>query len=806
MNMKIKIEGLKPVVFNKILFAFALVLMGLSGFAGQIVCLRELLIVFSGNELSIGIVLANWLVLEAIGAYLGKLVDKIEKKLDFFVWTQVLFCVFFLVSIYLTRIIKNILGVLPGESLNLWQITWTSAFLLSGVSIFHGSLFTIGCRIYSGFDKSSDKDTKEHGTSIGRVYLFETLGSILCGIILTFFLIGRLTSFEIVSGIVFLNTLMCLILLYFKSVLMGHQGNYIGRKFSLNFLSITCIIAFILSVFLVFGGDKKLHETSIKHQWKDQNVLFYANSVYGNVTVIKAAEQYSFLSNGVPVIIAPYPDSVFSEETVHLSMLAHSKVEDVLVLSGGAGGLLNEILKYKIKKIDYAEMDPLIIKTVSSFPTQMTESELKNPRVNVHRTDGRFFLKQTDSGYDMIFVGLNNPSDLQINRLFTKEFYETVRKKLKSEGIFVVTLPGSLSYLDKSLTELNDTVIDTLKSVFQNVRVIPGDFNIIWASDLTKISDINADTIIKNYLSIKPQTNVISVPHIKYKLEKRWAEWFDSMMEKEKEHTRINTDFHPKAVFHSLSYWSSMFSPEMLKFLNLSSKLKLKHIVLFAVLILLIFLFFQRMSTKVRKFSIPCAIGFTGFAGMLYDLILIFAFQVSYGYVYQWIGILITSFMFGVALASHMMTQKLHEIKNKIRVFLWTEGFHIIYSILLLVLFVFPELFKGIAETGGGFLKGIFLLLCFIGGFLTGFQFPLAGEIHLENLSRTSDGWTGERNITSTAGTLYGIDLLGGWVSGICGGIVFLPVLGLAKTCAIIVIFKLISFIIVFKGCRGSIH
>jgi spermidine synthase len=503
----------------------------------------------------------------------------------------------------------------------------------------------------------------------------------------------------------------------------------------------------------------------------------------------------------VPVIIAPYPDSVFSEETVHLSMLAHSLPENVLVLSGGAGGVLNEILKYRIKKIDYAEMDPLIIKTLSLFPTQMTESELKNSRVNVNFTDGRLFLKQTDSSYDMIYVGLNNPSDLQVNRLFTKEFYQIARKKLNAEGIFVTTLPGSLSYLDKSLVELNDTVIDTLKSVFQNVRVIPGDFNIIWASDSNRIFSINADTIIKNFLTRRPPTNVLTVPHIKYKLQKRWTEWFDSVMEIEKENKRINADFHPGAVFYSLSYWSSMFSPGTLKFLNLSNKLKLKHIVLFAITGLVLFLFFQRMSAHVRGFSIPAAIGFTGFAGMLYDLVLIFAFQVSYGYVYHWLGILITSFMFGVAVASFIMTQKLKNIKNKIRFFLWTEGFHIIYSILLVGVFAFPELFYGIAQTSAGFLKGIFLLLCFIGGFLTGFQFPLAGEIYLENLSRQQNTYTKEeRKITSAASTLYGIDLLGGWVSGICGGIIFLPVLGLARTCAIIVIFKFVSFIIVFNN------
>ena len=58
-------------------FSVAILVKGFSGLVAQILLLRELLIVFSGNELSIGIILANWLILGAFGSYvLGRRAEK----------------------------------------------------------------------------------------------------------------------------------------------------------------------------------------------------------------------------------------------------------------------------------------------------------------------------------------------------------------------------------------------------------------------------------------------------------------------------------------------------------------------------------------------------------------------------------------------------------------------------------------------------------------------------------------------------------------------------------------------------------
>ena len=80
----------------------------------------------------------------------------------------------------------------------------------------------------------------------------------------------------------------------------------------------------------------------------------------------------------------------------------------------------------------------------------------------------------------------------------------------------------------------------------------------------------------------------------------------------------------------------------------------------------------------------------------------------------------------------------------------------------------------------------IFLVLLFIAGFLVGAEFPLGNKIYL----KTSP------DISRTAGLLYSGDLLGGWAGGILGGVALMPILGLFKTCMLMVILKISSFIV----------
>ena len=161
---------------------FVVLIVGFSGLIAQVLLLRELMVSFYGNELTVGIILANWVFLEAMGALLlGRLVDRINKRLLAFGILNIVFIFSFIVSLYLVRTFKVIFNIPSGLGLGIDSIFWSSFLFLLPVSFIHGGLFSFCAKIYAS---SSFCD---EGQSAGKVYFWETIGTIVAGVIFTYF-------------------------------------------------------------------------------------------------------------------------------------------------------------------------------------------------------------------------------------------------------------------------------------------------------------------------------------------------------------------------------------------------------------------------------------------------------------------------------------------------------------------------------------------------------------------------------------------------------------------------------------------
>lgn len=754
--------------------------MGFSGNVAQILLLRELLISFYGNELSIGIILANWLILEAIGSFfVGKRVERFKNKLSGFITLQLIFSLSFVLAVYASRIVKILLGTAVGEGVGLFPIFYSSFLILLPVSICHGALFTFGCKIYSMNrppQPGSISIEKQDAANIGRVYIWEALGTVAGGVGLTYLLIPYLHSLQIALAVALLNLILCLAL----------AGRFWQKRQILTnkFLGAASLILSALCVYLIFGPTAdRIHWLSIEQQFRQQKVLHYQNSVYGNVCVTKRQGQYSFFVNGIPTITVPTPDITFAEEFAHLPLLSHPQPKDVLIISAGAGGLIKEILKHPIERLDYAELDPLLIKLVKKFPTALTEAELNDPRVNIQYIDGRLFLKKTPGEYDVVLVGLSNPQDLQINRLFTREFFFLVKKKLRPEGILAMGLPGSLTYLSRELKDLNRCILNTLKTIYPYIKVIPGDqANLYLASASKNISLIDSRQLSQRLNALNLKVRLFTPDYVQYRLHPRWLSWFLGALEGGT--TRVNEDFKPRGVFYSLAYWNACFSPYLQWLFRWMEKIELKLFVILFSIIMLINLAVYKIKKPPKKSVIPLCIATTGLACMVFNLALIYAFQALYGYVFGWIGLLITACMAGIITGSLKMLSSLRRIKQDFRTFMKIELAIIIFAIVLPRIFILFSAY--IDKPAVSFLLQVVILsFCFLSGVLTGAEFPLANKIYLAD----------SPNLSRTAGLLYACDLFGGWLGAVVAGVVLLPVLGLTGTCIVVAMLKLSSLL-----------
>ncbi len=206
---------------------------GISGIVAQTLLIRELLVVFEGNELSLGLILGNWLILEATGSYLvGKKIEYIKDKILNFVVLQILFSLSFFISVWLTRSTKLLLKIPFGVSLGVDLIFLITILILFFPSIIHGALFTYSAKILQ-------QDEEKNVVKISKVYIFETLGTIFGGIIFTYILIKFFSSFQIVFIIFLLNILSCIALSFIN----------LKNKKVLGITSLTSFLFFVLIFF-----------------------------------------------------------------------------------------------------------------------------------------------------------------------------------------------------------------------------------------------------------------------------------------------------------------------------------------------------------------------------------------------------------------------------------------------------------------------------------------------------------------------------------------------------------------------------
>ena len=756
----------------------ALILMGASGIIAQILLLRELLVNFHGNELSIGIILANWLLLESAGAFLlGKQIDKTRQKIELFILATLLLAIFLPVSVYLSRILKDLLAGAPGEAAGLARIFYSSFLVLVPVSFIHGGLFTFGCKIHS---LHSRKYADDSASSIGKVYIYETIGAIVGGVCLTFLLIPYFNSFHIAFSVSLLNIIAC--------ILMGAsfwKGDFSGSR---KFIMPASVLLFVACAGIMASPAVDIiHMHSLRNRWPGQEVVYYRNSIYGNIAVADSRGQYTFFSDGTPVITVPTPDIISKEEFVHFPMLFHPDPKDILIISGGAGGIINEALKHNIERIDYVELDPLILKVVKKFPAEMTEKELSHPKVNIEYIDGKVFVKTTPLRYDVIFIGLDDPSSLSVNRLFTQEFFLLLADRLNPGGIIVFRLPGSVTYIGNEMKNLNACVLNALKNAFAYIKIIPGDStNIYMASASSLLAETGKEMLVKRFEQRGIKTRLIGPFHIEYKLQAQWTDWFLSSLEGSTK--QVNQDFSPLGAFFSLSYWNAMLSPGTRGLFRVFEKLTLKFFIFILIGLFVLTVCVLFMARHPVRISLPVSVAATGFSGMLFDLIIIFSFQIIYGYVFYWLGLLVSVFMAGTLAGSFWVTRNLRDIKNEFGFFLKTEAAIIIFALVLPVIIST----YGYGQPEGWFLldfKIAFIAISMISGLLIGIQFPLANKIHLAK---------NQSGLSETAGLLYGADLLGGWASGMISGIILLPVLGVFNSCLVIVFLKLATFILFY--------
>ncbi|MCM3788791.1 polyamine aminopropyltransferase [Domibacillus sp. 8LH] len=136
------------------------------------------------------------------------------------------------------------------------------------------------------------------------------------------------------------------------------------------------------------------------------------------------------------VMTSQRDEFVYHEMVAHVPLFTHPNPKNVLVVGGGDGGVIREVLKHpSVEKATLAEIDGKVIEYSKVYLPDIA-GDLDDPRVEVKVGDGFMHIAESENEYDVIMVDSTEPVGPAVN-LFTKGFYAGISKALKEDGIFV---------------------------------------------------------------------------------------------------------------------------------------------------------------------------------------------------------------------------------------------------------------------------------------------------------------------------------------------------------------------------------
>lgn len=170
---------------------------------------------------------------------------------------------------------------------------------------------------------------------------------------------------------------------------------------------------------------------------KIKDVLFSEQSKYQKVEILDSDSSLGKILTLDDLMMATEGDEYFYHEMIaHIPMMNHKCPKNVLVIGGGDGGTVREVLKHKtVEKVVLCEIDEMVIEVSKKYlPT--IACELDNPKVEIRVEDAIEYIKDKKNMFDVILIDSTDPMGPGVG-LFTEEFYTNVKESLKKDGIMV---------------------------------------------------------------------------------------------------------------------------------------------------------------------------------------------------------------------------------------------------------------------------------------------------------------------------------------------------------------------------------
>ncbi|MDT0581945.1 polyamine aminopropyltransferase [Brumicola blandensis] len=335
-------------------------------------------------------------------------------------------------------------------------------------------------------------------SNIANILTFDYIGALIATIAFPFFLLPVLGNYQssLVLGLINLSII---------AVLMRYFGNSLGTA-KRQIVTWLIVIAVVLSAGVVFTSQAL-------YEWDqalfDDRIVHAEQSRYQKIILTKNEDDIRLYLNGN--IQFSSRDEYRYHESLISYPLAYKQgpVKRVLLLGAGDGLAVKQLLRYpEIEAIVLVDLDERVVELARTNPHLLTHNEgsLDDPKLSIVFADAFTYLMENQVPFDLIISDLPDPNNIELARLYTKQFYQAMRTNLAPKGIFV-TQSTSPYFATKAFWSIHNTVeASGFTHVVPYRADVPsfGDWGFIMASD-TELSTLRENAILPSneFLNIK---------------------------------------------------------------------------------------------------------------------------------------------------------------------------------------------------------------------------------------------------------------------------------------------------------------
>ena len=263
---------------------------------------------------------------------------------------------------------------------------------------------------------------------VSNIFTFDYIGGLLASLIFPLMLVPYLGLIRTSLFFGFLNILVAFLLLYKFRETKAYRTRFVV-------IMIITTLGFIAG----FAYAEKIMSYSEGMTFQDK-VIYSKTTQYQRIVLTKNSRELRLFLNG-NLQFSSADEYRYHEALIHPAMQGQPNAHKVLVLGGGDGLAVRELLKYpqltSIKLVDLDAGMTNIFKK-NEMLLQLNKRSLLSPRVNVINTDAYNYVRNDTGSYNVIIIDFPDPSNYSVGKLYTNAFYKEIYRLLADNGVVVV--------------------------------------------------------------------------------------------------------------------------------------------------------------------------------------------------------------------------------------------------------------------------------------------------------------------------------------------------------------------------------